>query len=94
MPLYCWVNWLPLNSRTTLKDTLSPSMVPLEISTAPPRPPSIEPVSLLPEAWSVRVWVCVLPPLPWNWAVHLPSTSAANASEETPAKMPSSGTDF
>ena len=29
VPLYCWVNWLPLNSRTTLKDTLLPSMVPL-----------------------------------------------------------------
>src|SRR5580765_3546904 len=83
-PLYSNVNWLPLNSRITLNDTLLPSMAPSEISTAAPRPPSNEPVNSLPDAFSTRVWVTV-PRRPSASAVHLPSIFAASAAPEIPS---------
>src|ERR1039458_9722080 len=75
----------PPKFRTTTKDTSSPLVFPSVISTGPPRPPSMVPVSLAPSTLNTKVVSLVLPPRPGTCAVHFPVTSAAEAAN---AKMP------
>src|SRR5271154_3857212 len=78
LPLYLVLKELPWNSRTTVKEMSSPLTLPSVISTGPPRPPEIEPLSASPEAFRVRVTVCG-PLRPCVSYDHLPDGSAAKA---------------
>src|ERR1035437_8456133 len=75
----------PPKFRTTTKERSSPLVFPSVISTGPPRPPSIVPVTLSPSTLKTKVVSAVLPPRPGTCAVHFPVTSAAEAAN---AKMP------
>src|ERR1700722_5728483 len=75
VPSYLVTDSFPLNDRFTSKETLSPSLFPLEISVAagaapppppppprrPPPPPNTLPVKLAPSAFRVNVICVVLP---------------------------------
>src|ERR1039458_4981095 len=49
-------SWLPLNSRTTRKETLSPSTLPSEMGASPNCPMVMVPVSLSPSTFNVKVF--------------------------------------
>src|SRR5437016_10728097 len=94
LPLYLVVTWFPFISRTTLKETPSPVLVPSSISvtrTSPSRPgaPSL-PVTLSPSDFSFRVILRSGPPLrPGMVQVQVPEGSAFLSSAFVCERKPS-----
>src|ERR1035438_8693351 len=74
-------NWMPLNSRTTAKETLSPSTLPSEMGASPICPMVIVPLSLSPSTFNVKVFSIV----PFGVSIEafqVPEASAASAARE------------
>src|ERR1035438_8627511 len=74
-------NWLPLNSRTTAKVTLSPSTLPSEMGASPICPMVTLPVSLSPSTFNVKVF-SIVPLGVSSDAFQVPEASAACAATE------------